>query len=73
MASMIPNLDRKKRDYAGSSIVHFDALAVPSVYVVNTDGQIVYDYVNPNYKVRLSAGELLQAAQHISRHSGDGF
>ena len=63
--SLIPNLDRKKRDYAGSSIEHFDALAVPSVYVVNTDGQIVYDYVNPNYKVRLSAGELLQAAQRI--------
>jgi len=63
--SLIPKLENKNADYAGSSIEKFDALAVPSVYLVDTKGQIVFDYVNPNYKIRLPAEELLQAAQRI--------
>jgi peroxiredoxin len=35
-------------------------LPVPSVFVLNTDGEIQFEYINPNYKKRLS-GEMLLA------------
>lgn len=35
-------------------------LPVPAVFVTNSDGTIVFEYVNPNYRVRLS-GKLLVA------------
>jgi peroxiredoxin len=56
-------LDEKGRDYEGSSIGKHNALAVPAVYVINKSGDIVYDFVEPNYKVRLPAEELLAAAK----------
>lgn len=36
-------------------------LPVPSIFIVGSSGEIVFSYVNPNYKVRLSP-ELLMAA-----------
>ncbi len=56
-------LDKKGRDIAGSSIGMHNALAVPAVYVINKSGDIVYDFVNADYKIRLSADELLSAAK----------
>jgi len=56
-------MDEKGRDYQGSSIGVHNALAVPAVYVVNKSGEIVYDFVEPDYKVRLPADELLAAAK----------
>ena len=56
-------LDKKGRDVAGSSIGMHNALAVPAVYVINKSGDIVYDFVNADYKIRLSADELLSAAK----------
>ena len=56
-------LEEKGRDYAGSSIGRHNALAVPAVYVVNKSGEIVYDFVEPDYKIRLPADELLAAAK----------
>ncbi len=56
-------LDNKGRDYAGSSIGQHHALAVPAVYVVNLSGEIVYDFVNSDYKVRLPADKLLAVAK----------
>jgi peroxiredoxin len=56
-------LDKKKHDYSGSSIGRHNALAVPAVYVVDASGEIVYDFVNADYKVRLSADDLLVAAK----------
>jgi peroxiredoxin len=41
------------------------ALPVPAVYLVNSDGLIVFNYVNPNFKVRVSANLLLSAAQLV--------
>lgn len=55
--------DEKGRDYAQSSIDNYDALAVPAVYVIDRFGQIVFDFVEPDYKVRLPADELLNAAK----------
>ena len=59
-------LEQKDRDYAGSSIGKHNALAVPAVYVVNRSGEIVFDFVNPDYKIRLSAEELLAAANKLA-------
>ncbi len=56
-------MDEKGRDYQGSSIGVHNALAVPAVYVVNKSGEIVYDFVEPDYKIRLPADELLAAAK----------
>lgn len=55
-------LEEKGRDVAGSSIGTHNALAVPAVYVINKSGDIVFDFVNADYKVRLPADELLSAA-----------
>jgi peroxiredoxin len=56
-------LDKKGRDYAGSSIGRHNALAVPAVYVIDRSGKIVFDFVESDYKVRLSADDLLSAAK----------
>ena len=56
-------MDKKGRDYQGSSIGMHNALAVPAVFVIDRSGEIVFDFVQPNYKVRLSADDLLSAAK----------
>jgi peroxiredoxin len=56
-------MDKKGRDYQGSSIGMHNALAVPAVYVIDRSGEIVFDFVEADYKVRLPADELLAAAK----------
>ncbi len=56
-------LEQKGRDVAGSSIGKHNALAVPAVYVIDRSGKIVFDFVQPDYKIRLSADDLLSAAK----------
>lgn len=56
-------LDGKGSDYSKGSIGKHNALAVPAVYVINRSGDIVYDFVEADYKVRLPAEELLSAAK----------
>ncbi|MCH8301674.1 MAG: AhpC/TSA family protein [Proteobacteria bacterium] len=56
-------LEKKGRDVAGSSIGKHNALAVPAVYVIDRSGKIVFDFVQPDYKIRLSADDLLSAAK----------
>ncbi|MCH8100615.1 MAG: AhpC/TSA family protein [Proteobacteria bacterium] len=58
-------LEHKDRDYEGSSIGKHNALAVPAVYVVDRSGEIVFDFVNPDHKIRLPAEELLAAANKL--------
>lgn len=38
-------------------------LPVPAVFIITTDGVIKFEYVNPDYKVRLDADVLLAAAR----------
>jgi peroxiredoxin len=64
--ALVNYLEEKGKDYAGSSIDKRGALAVPAVYIIDTDGLIVFDYVNADYKVRLSENELLAAARRNS-------
>jgi peroxiredoxin len=43
---------------AGSGLSHH-ILPVPAVFIVQKDGSIIFEYVNPNFKVRLNAQMLL--------------
>ena len=38
-------------------------LPVPSIFITTTDGTIKFEYVNPDYKVRIDPGLLLAAAK----------
>ncbi len=49
---------KRLADWSGGQNTGF--LPVPSVFVLNTKGEIVFEYINPDYKTRMS-GELLLA------------
>lgn len=38
-------------------------LPVPSVFIVNESGEILFEYINPNYKVRMTSELLLAVAR----------
>lgn len=44
-----------------------DHLPVPSVFILNTSGEIIFEYINPNYTKRLSAGLLLSVAMELQK------
>ncbi|MFP8489233.1 peroxiredoxin-like family protein [Gracilimonas sp. Q87] len=50
-------------DLEGDSGYDHHLLPVPSVYILNTDGIVKFNYVNPNYKERISGDVLLTAAK----------
>ncbi len=47
-------------------------LPVPAVFIVGTDGTILFEYVNPNYKVRLNAQVLLAILRAENEESRPG-
>jgi len=61
--ALVNYLEKKDKDYTGSSIANHGALAVPAVYVIDANGLIVFDYVNADYKIRLPADDVLAAAR----------
>lgn len=42
-------------------------LPVPSVFITDKDGNIVFEYVNPNYKTRLSSNLLLAVLKSLNQ------
>ena len=40
-------------------------LPVPSVFVTGTDGKILFEYINPDYKARLSSELLLAVLKNL--------
>ena len=48
-----------------SSIAKHKALAVPSVYVIRTNGEIAFAHADPNYRVRLPADDVKAAVQRV--------
>jgi peroxiredoxin len=38
-------------------------LPVPAAFIIGTDGLIKFEYINPNYKMRIKADVLLAAAK----------
>jgi peroxiredoxin len=56
--------------YSGMLIEKSDGLnkgflPVPSVFIVDTSGKILFEYINPDYKNRLSAGLLLAVLNEL--------
>lgn len=43
-------------------------LPVPAVFLIGTDGVIDFQYINPDYRVRLSAEVVLAAAEATHEH-----
>lgn len=58
----------KGQDIDGSSMSLHKVLPVPAVFAIGTDGKIAFAYANADYKVRLSADELLDVARQIAGH-----
>jgi len=56
----------KGQDITGSSMARKGVLPVPAVFAVDIDGTIRFSYVNPDYKTRLPADELLAVAKRIA-------
>jgi peroxiredoxin len=56
----------KGDDIEQSSMARHGVLPVPAVFAINREGVITYVYTNPDYKVRVSADELVAAATEIA-------
>jgi len=54
---------------AGSGLSHH-ILPVPAVFIVQKDGSIIFEYVNPNFKVRLNAQVLLAILKAENEQEG---
>jgi peroxiredoxin len=55
----------RNREVDDSSIAIHNALMIPAIYIVKTDGTIAYAYTNPDYKVRLPAEEVKAAVDKV--------
>jgi len=62
----IDRRNEKQQDICDSSMLRHGILPVPSVFAIWRDGVIGYVYSNPNYKVRLPAGELMQVVRELA-------
>jgi len=51
--------------YTKTQMEATEILPVPTVMVLNTDGDILFEYINPNYKVRLSEKLLLAVLETL--------
>lgn len=52
-------------DLAGSQGNKGDTLPMPGTYVIDTKGEVVYAYVDPNYKKRAEPQEVLEVVEGI--------
>jgi peroxiredoxin len=63
---LINSLGEKGKDIEASSITRHGVLPVPAVFAIDREGIIQFAFTNADYKVRLPAAELLQAAKLIA-------
>ena len=54
-----------KRGATDGSVDLHSALSVPSIYIVDTSGQVAFVHTDPDYKVRLSAADTKAAAMAV--------
>ncbi|MGA9408060.1 MAG: peroxiredoxin-like family protein [Bacteroidota bacterium] len=54
---------------AGSGLSHH-ILPVPAVFIIQKNGSIIFEYVNPNFKVRLNAQVLLAIVKAENEQEG---
>ncbi len=59
----------KGQDIEDSSMLNHGVLPVPAVYAIDTSGTIRFDFVEPDYKVRLPSEELLAVAKELAENS----
>ena len=59
-------VNKKGDGYRKSSMERHGLLPVPAVFAIGRDGVIAFTYINPDYKMRLPADELLAAARAIA-------
>lgn len=59
----------KGQDIEDSSMLQHGVLPVPAVYAIDTSGMIRFDFVEPDYKVRLPSDELLAIARELAENS----
>lgn len=56
---------RKERLFDKSGGLNDGFLPVPSVFITDTSGQIVFEYINPNYKKRMSSKLLVAVLKNL--------
>jgi len=56
---------RKNRLFDKSGGLNDGFLPVPSVFIIDTKGQILFEYINPHYKTRMSSDLLLAVLQNL--------
>jgi peroxiredoxin len=56
---------RMKRLFDKSGGLNDGFLPVPSVFITDTNGQIVFEYINPNYKTRMSSKLLVAVLKNL--------
>jgi peroxiredoxin len=59
----------KGQDIEDSSMLKRGVLPVPAVYAIDTSGTIRFDFVEPDYKVRLPSEELLAVAKELAENA----
>ena len=59
----------KGQDIEDSSMLNHGVLPVPAVYAIDTTGMIRFDFVEPDYKVRLPSEELLAIARELAENA----
>jgi peroxiredoxin len=65
-SSTLDYMEERGRDIEASSMDKFEALPVPAVYVIDADGEVTFSFVEPDYKVRLPADDVLAAATAVA-------
>jgi len=58
-------IDSPRRDLADGSVAKHGALAVPSVFIIGTSGNVEFVHTDPNYRVRIGNDDLLAAANAV--------
>jgi len=66
-AKLLHNSPQFKAMLEESSGLQHHLLPVPAVFLINTDGVIAFEYVNPDYKIRLHPDVLLAAAKALKK------
>ena len=61
--STVERYKKNKMDLEEASGERHHILPVPAVFIVGTDGVVKFEYVNPNYRVRIDPDVLLAAAK----------
>jgi len=63
MFETLKNYDLDIEDASGKT---HHLLPVPAVFIIDTEGVILFEYVNPDYRVRIDSDTLLAAAEASS-------